>query len=86
MITSLVQAQKEDPNISEDLDPEVIKAAKNAGLARLFLNIFLIVIGALLLVVGADRMVVGGESIARFYGVPEGNYRADFVCLWNLIT
>ena len=71
VITSLVQARKEDPNISEDLDPEVIKAAKNAGLARLFLNIFLIVIGALLLVVGADRMVVGGESIARFYGVPE---------------
>ena len=71
VITSLVQARKEDPNVSEDLDPEVIKAAKTAGLARVFLNLFLIVIGAFLLVVGADRMVVGGESIARFYGVPE---------------
>lgn len=71
VVTSLVQARKEDPNVSEDLDPEVIKAAKAAGVARVFLNIFLIVIGALLLVVGADRMVVGGENIARFYGVPE---------------
>ena len=71
VVTSLVQARKEDPNVSEDLDPEVIKAAKNAGLARVFLDLFLIVIGALLLVLGADRMVVGGENIARFYGVPE---------------
>jgi cation:H+ antiporter len=71
VIASLVQARKEDPNVSEDLDPEVIKAAKAGGLGRVSLNIFLIVIGALLLVLGADRMVVGGESIARFYGVPE---------------
>ncbi len=71
VVTSLVQARKEDPNVSEDLDPEVIKAAKNAGLARVFLDLFLIVIGALLLVLGSDRMVVGGENIARFYGVPE---------------
>ena len=71
VIASLVQARKEDPNVSEDLDPEVIKAAKAGGLGRVSLNIFLIVIGALLLVLGADRMVVGGESIARFYGVPD---------------
>lgn len=71
VIASLVQARKEDPNVSEDLDPEVIKAAKAGGLGRMSLNIFLIVIGALLLVLGADRMVVGGENIARFYGVPE---------------
>lgn len=71
VIASLVQARKEDPNVSEDLDPELIKAAKAGGLGRVSLNIFLIVIGALLLVLGADRMVVGGESIARFYGVPE---------------
>ena len=71
VIASLVQARKEDPNVSKDLDPEVIKAAKAGGLGRVSLNIFLIVIGALLLVLGADRMVVGGESIARFYGVPD---------------
>lgn len=71
VIASLVQARKEDPNVSEDLDPELIKAAKAGGLGRVSLNIFLIVIGALLLVLGADRMVVGGESIARFYGVPD---------------
>ena len=71
VIASLVQARKEDPNVSEDLDPEVIKAAKAGGLGRVSLNMFLIVIGALLLVLGADRMVVGGESIARFYGVPD---------------
>ena len=71
VIASLVQARKEDPNVSEDLDPEVIKAAIAGGLGRVSLNIFLIVIGALLLVLGADRMVVGGESIARFYGVPD---------------
>ena len=73
VIASLVQARKEDPNVSEDLDPEVIKAAKAGGLGRVSLNIFLIVIGALLLVLGADRMVVGGESIARFYGVPDAS-------------
>ncbi|MDA7868189.1 calcium/sodium antiporter [bacterium] len=71
VITSLVEARKEDPNVSEDIDPEVIKAARTAGAGRVFLNIFLIVIGALVLVVGADRMVLGGERIARFYGVPE---------------
>ncbi len=71
VITSLVEARKEDPNVSEDVDQEVIKAARTAGVGRVFLNIFLIVIGALVLVVGADRMVLGGERIARFYGVPE---------------
>ncbi len=71
VITSLVEARKEDPNVSEDIDPEVVKAARTAGSGRVFLNIFLIVVGALVLVVGADRMVLGGERIARFYGVPE---------------
>lgn len=71
VITSLVEARKEDPDVSEDIDPELIKAARTSGSGRFFLNISLIVGGALLLVVGADRMVVGGERIARFYGVPE---------------
>ncbi|MDB4438116.1 calcium/sodium antiporter [bacterium] len=71
IITSLVEARKEDPDVSEDIDPELIKAARTSGSGRIFLNISLIVGGALLLVVGADRMVVGGESIARYYDVPE---------------
>lgn len=70
-ITSLVQAKKEDPNLSDDISPEIIEAAKKGGAGRIFFNVFLIVIGAILLVIGADRMVLGGENIARLYGVPE---------------
>jgi cation:H+ antiporter len=71
VITSLVEARKEDPNQSEDISPEMIGAARNSGSGRLFFNIFLIVGGGITLVIGADRMVTGGESIARFYDVPE---------------
>ncbi len=71
IITSLVEAKKEDPNESDEIPPEVIEAARNSGRGRLFFNIFLIIVGGITLVIGADRMVVGGENIARFYGVPE---------------
>ncbi len=71
IITSLVEAKKEDPDASDEIPPEVIEAARNSGSGRLFFNIFLVVIGGITLVVGADRMVEGGENIARFYLVPE---------------
>jgi len=71
VVTSLVEARKEDHDVSDDVPPEVIEAAKKGGSGRLIFNILLIVIGAVVLVIGADRMVTGGEEIARFYGVPE---------------
>ncbi len=71
IITSLVEARKEDVEASDDVPPEVIEAARNSGRGRLFFNIFLIILGGITLVIGADRMVVGGEHIARFYGVSE---------------
>ena len=71
IITSLVEAKKENPEESDEIDPEVIEAARKGGNGRLFLNIFLIIVGGITLVVGAHGMVEGGENIARFYGVPE---------------
>jgi cation:H+ antiporter len=71
IITSLVEAKKEDPDSSDDIPPEIIEAARNSGTARLIFNIGLIIVGGIVLVIGADRMVVGGENIARFYQVSE---------------
>ena len=71
VVTSLVEARKEDLDESDDVPAELIEAARQGGGRRVLLNLFLIVFGALLLVVGADRMVLGGENIARFYGVSE---------------
>jgi len=71
IVTSLVEAKKEDPNESDEISPELIEAARNSGKGRLYFNIFLVVMGGFTLVFGADRMVVGGENIARFYQVPE---------------
>ncbi len=71
VVTSLVAAKKEDPDSSEEIPPEVVEAARDAGKGRLFFNLFLVLLGALTLVIGADQMVVGGENIAHFYHVPE---------------
>ncbi|MFT6864883.1 MAG: cation:H+ antiporter [Akkermansiaceae bacterium] len=71
IITSLVEAKKEDAEESDEIPPEVIEAARSSGRGRLYLNIFLIISGGITLVIGAHGMVVGGEKIARFYGVPE---------------
>jgi len=71
IVTSLVQAQSEDINESDDVPAELVEAARNGGKNRIYFNLFLVVVGALVLVAGADRMVFGGERIARFYGVPE---------------
>lgn len=71
IITSLVEAKKENPEESDEIPPEVIEAARNSGRGRLCFNIFLIIGGGITLVIGAHGMVVGGASIARFYGVPE---------------
>jgi len=71
IITSLVEAKKEDAEESDEIPPEVIEAARSRGRGRLYLNIFLIISGGITLVIGAHGMVVGGEEIARFYGVPE---------------
>lgn len=71
VITSLVEARKEDLDECDDVPPEVIEAARKGGVGRLFLSILLIIGGGGILVVGADRMVTGGENIARFYGVSE---------------
>jgi len=71
IITSLVEAKKEDPEASEEIAPEVIQAARSGGKGRLCFSLFLVVIGGITLVIGADRMVFGGERIARFYLVPE---------------
>ena len=71
IITSLVEAKKENPDESDEIPPEVIEAARNSGKGRLYYNIFLIIVGGITLVIGADRMVSGGENIALFYKVPE---------------
>lgn len=71
VITSLVEAKKEDHDVSDDVPPEIIEAARKGGPGRVWYNLGLIVVGAIVLVIGADRMVVGGERIARFYEVPE---------------
>jgi len=71
VITSLVEAKKEDLQECDDVPPELVEAARKGGAGRLYLNIFLVVLGGVVLVVGADRMVFGGERIARSYGVPE---------------
>jgi len=71
IITSLVEAKKEDPDSSDDIPPDVIEAARNSGTGRLCFNILLIVGGGVVLVFGAEGMVFGGVKIARFYEVPE---------------
>ena len=71
IITSLVEARKENAEDSDEIPPEVIEAARKGGKGRLYLNLFLSIVGGITLVIGADRMVEGGENIARFYGVPE---------------
>ncbi|MGD1977903.1 MAG: calcium/sodium antiporter [Akkermansiaceae bacterium] len=71
VVTSLVEARKEDHDVSEDVPPELIEAAQKPGAGRVILDFVFIIAGAGLLVVGADRMVIGGENIARFYEVPE---------------
>lgn len=70
--SSLRAARKEpDSEVCEELDPEVIEAAKEGGAGRVLFDILLVVAGCGILVVGADRMVFGGANIARFYGVSE---------------
>lgn len=71
VITSLVEAKKEDLQECDDIPPELVEAARSGGAGRIYLNIFLVILGGIVLVIGADRMVFGGEKIARFYGVPE---------------
>lgn len=71
IITSLVEAKKEDCEDSDEVPPEVIEAARSGGGKRILLNILLIVGGGVTLVIGADRMVLGGAEIARSFGVPE---------------
>jgi len=72
VFTSLRAARKE-PNceVCENLDPEVIEAAKKGGAGRVLFDVFLVVVGCGVLVVGADRMVFGGANIARAFGVSE---------------
>ncbi len=70
--TSLRAARNEpDCEVCEDLDPEVIEAAKKGGIGRVFFDLFLVVVGCGVLVIGADRMVFGGGNIARDFGVSE---------------
>lgn len=71
VLSSLAAAHQEDLEINEDVPDEIIEAAKTGGPKRVWLNLFLIVLGAVILVVGADLMVTGGENIARSFGVSE---------------
>lgn len=66
-----VARQESGAEVPDELDPEIIEAAKKGGVGRIVFDIFLVVIGCLVLVVGADRMVFGGGNIARSYGVSE---------------
>jgi len=70
--TSL-RAAKNEPNgeVGEDLDPEVIEAARKGGAGRILFDVVLVIVGCGVLVVGADRMVFGGGNIARDFGVSE---------------
>lgn len=70
--TSL-RAAKDEPDceVCDDLDPDIIEAAKRGGVGRILFDVFLVVAGCSVLVVGADRMVFGGGNIARDFGVSE---------------
>ncbi|YCM44918.1 calcium/sodium antiporter [Verrucomicrobiaceae bacterium 227] len=70
--TSLRAAKKEpDCEVCEELDPEIIEAAKTGGAGRVVFDLLLVIVGCVVLVVGADRMVFGGGNIARDFGVSE---------------
>ncbi len=72
VFTSLRAAKNEpDCEVCEDLDPEIIEAAKKGGVGRVFFDILLVIVGCGVLVIGADRMVFGGGNIARDFGVSE---------------
>ena len=72
VVTSLIQAKK-DPNadVSDDVPPELIEAAKSGGTKRMLWNLGLVIVGILILVMGANRMVHGGANLARAFGVSE---------------
>lgn len=69
VISSFIKAKKEGINDSEEFSLEDIEKAKKSGKGRLFLNIFLIIVGLLALKYGSEKLVFHGKELALLIGI-----------------